>query len=73
MSRRRTARWIAMALTWTILAFDIYLAFFVRAAQWLIVLVFFGSLIPYLVYLNFVEPWLDRHTGRPPTEVDLQD
>lgn len=66
----RTGRRIAICCTWAITAVAVYLALATGVSQGIVLLVFVGSFLPYVLWL-LVEPYLasDR---TPPPDVGVQ-
>ena len=51
---------ISIALAWLIIAVDFAMAMLVGLPQIVVMLLFFGSFLPYLIHLQYVRPRLEE-------------
>lgn len=61
------ARSIAVVLSWCTWAFALWVAFMARAPQVVVIGLMALGLVPYLVAIHLVEPWLLKRKSMEPT------
>jgi hypothetical protein len=61
-SATKTARRVAILLSWSISLGGSMLAVVARAPQLVVMALFFGGILPYIVCIQVIEPWLENRT-----------